>query len=965
MNRSVLLLPLLLLLAAGPVSARDNFSGTETLKLKAVADAGLSGMLFKKSDERLMSWGLSPRFKLKSIQEMAVIRFETAGLKGREVLKARLFLHREGKDMLRHIRVSTVNQDWEEGLTTEAYGKPSGACFLFADYDSKRAWAWPGSDFADVAMGSGCSLDFWAERRELPDGWISVDLRPELIYALAVGDTDGLAVQEGGSLAYFNNFISSAQASGREPYLEVELGRSLSDVPAKPKARAFPAPELSSPGKGALKIEVAGVANVFCWKLKIDGKPVERWRLPHPGSDGSAVFLLEDLPPSRKLELELRAMSAGGAVSEPLLIRAESSPAFSVPVSLGTLTEPAGAASPVAGGSQFTTWAVPPLVKIAPDTSEAMFDELAGKGDGMSVNSVWDGGKISLFGCRGEFVSCQIVVARSGAEPLKGVKVKPAALSGPAGAVIGLPEIELYRNWYVLNQDLKWQPGYCLPLAAGEAFVIPDARRQGKVMVVGADKNKTRTEVAFPEQKNQTVYVDIYIPRTAVAGRYTGVFRIEAEGGAVATLPVTVEVFGFELPDKLAFWPMLNTYVWPQPQDARNTGSDYYRLAHQHRSVMFYRNFKPKVQGEGKDLRLIWEEYDKAVGPLLSGEAFRDCRRSGVPVEAMGLPFIDSWPTALSARNYNYPEPWPKKGDDNKLLVEHTMKAPTIGDALSESYKDGFSEAQRQFIRHFAEKGWTRTEMQCMFMGKKAHRTKFGVNMWWTTDEPYHLEDWLALQFFCRLWTEGLAGEPDGVRKRWIARADVSRPQWQGRFLEGIVGAVHIGGFANPQKYRLGRMLARKDGFDLRTYGGANISSRSNAEGLVSLVNAWLYGANAALPWLGVGSDQSLDLNDPPGKGYSMVAPGARFGLGPVADIRLKAFRDGEQLIEYLALLAGKYNLTRDQVRAVVFAAASMEGGLLPFADADNADAIRFNLLKDWQITGLRRAVAKLIEEKE
>jgi hypothetical protein len=82
-------------------------------------------------------------------------------------------------------------------------------------------------------------------------------------------------------------------------------------------------------------------------------------------------------------------------------------------------------------------------------------------------------------------------------------------------------------------------------------------------------------------------------------------------------------------------------------------------------------------------------------------------------------------------------------------------------------------------------------------------------------------------------------------------------------------------------------------------------------------------------------------------------------------DIRLKAFRDGEQLIEYLSLLAGKYNLTRDQMRAVVFAAATIEGGLLPFAAADNADAIRFNLMKDWQIAGIRRAVAQLIVEKK
>lgn len=41
------------------------------------------------------------------------------------------------------------------------------------------------------------------------------------------------------------------------------------------------------------------------------------------------------------------------------------------------------------------------------------------------------------------------------------------------------------------------------------------------------------------------------------------------------------------------------------------------------------------------------------------------------------------------------------------------------------------------------------------FRWQKKHRINHGSNMWWSTDEPYHWDDWLALQFFTRLWTKG------------------------------------------------------------------------------------------------------------------------------------------------------------------------------------------------------------------
>src|SRR5262245_26092077 len=140
-------------------------------------------------------------------------------------------------------------------------------------------------------------------------------------------------------------------------------------------------------------------------------------------------------------------------------------------------------------------------------------------------------------------------------------------------------------------------------------------------------------------------------------------------------------------------------------------------------------------------------------GPLQIFQAFDDNRRRGVPTPAMYLPFIDRWPTPPTIETYRYPGYWPRQGDSLAGLIQHYLTAGYIGDTLSDLYKQAFLSVERQFIRHFAEMGWNRTEMQLFFGGKNTHRLTYGTNLWWTTDEPYHWDDWLALQFFGSLFT--------------------------------------------------------------------------------------------------------------------------------------------------------------------------------------------------------------------
>jgi len=914
-------------------------TGGDTVRLPATADAWLSCF----PGEEDYSAGRHPFLKLKSIQELAVVRFDAAPAAGREVLAARLFLRRAGSDMLRYLRVSTVNGDWAEGTRRERLGPGDGATCNHADRAARRPWAWPGSQVCDVIMTSGNTLAAWAEREEHADGWLSVALAPELVYALATGDTDGLAVMDGGTPAFHNNMVHSVQSPGSAPYIEAELGKRLDAAPARPAVAAEPAGshlhlahsrhvrnEDVTPahlGTGALRITIQPASGTFCWRLKLDGQPVPRWQVKHPAPNAPVTFCLDGLKPLARCELEVVAVSPGGRASEPTKLVATASPALGEPPALRALVPPAGGAEPP-GTGQFRVWACPPLIKICPQTGKA----LCGDEVSCRANAVWDGRAIRLFGARGETVSCQLVVENLTRAELRNLRV---TVDPPATGETPVPPVELFKNWYVRNRDGRWQPAYCVPLAAGTPFEIPDPLRK------------------LPKQSNQGLTLDLHIPGNARPGRHGGSVTVAAGEGAV-TLPIELEVADFALPDTLCFWPQLNTY------DAPRGLHDYYRLAHDHRCVLFYRRWQPGLRGAGKDIQVLWDDYDRQVGPLLSGEAFKACRRAGVPIEALSLPYCDSWPTPLTKQTYSYQGHWPGKGEDPRHLLAHYLTAPTIADALSRDYRDAFRAVQRQFIEHFRQKGWTHTEVQCLFVGKATHRTQYGVNMWWTTDEPYHWDDWQALRYFCRLWTEG---RRPGEEKQWVARADISRPQWQGRLLDGVVDTVYFGtgAFSSPAMIRRCETLAREAPLDLRVYGSANADTASNLGSVAWIVAAWLHGASAALPWQAMGNDKALDVGDQAVGGNALLAPGDRFGVACVADLRLKAFREGQQIAEYLNLAGKRCKLNREQLRAMVARAVPMRARTASGAGADNADALAFIGLDAWRLAELRRALAELI----
>ncbi len=916
----------------------------ETVRLPATADIWLSDA---NGSERASSSGKADRLKLKVIQEMAAIRFDVARARGREVLGARLFLRRAGDDMLRYIRLSTVNQDWVEGNTAQAYGKADGATYQFADAATKKPWSWPGSEFCDVVMSCGQTIDAYAERKELKDGWISVDVAPALIYALVAGDSDGLCVMDGGTILLHNNFVYSCQSKGNEPYLEVDLGAGLAKAPAAPQFTAEPAPQRASLTGGAIKLTFAQTTDAICWKIKLDGNPLDRWQVHHPNAKGATTFYLTDLKPGAAVQLEAVAIGRGGAASAPTTVRANTSPSLPHPPALAKLDAPKAAGSPPEIAGKLRVFAYPSMVKIGPDRAEATFGEEKTQAPIAQCNAVWNGKEILLHGGRGEYVSFQLCLENLGPAALNGLAIAPEELTGPGGAKIASDNIELYKNWYAKNHAGRWQSAYAVPLKTGTALAIPDPARLGKA--------------GFDQQTNQSITVDLYVPKDAKPGDYAGAIAITLGTDSIH-LPIKLSVGAFGIPNTLSFWPELNGYRYPK------NAIDYYRLAHKYRCVLNTLAPAPRLQGKGKDIQVLWDTYDTEIGPLLSGEAFKDNRRPGVPLECMYLPFADGWPTQLTKETYRYDGPWYRTTsgakdyqEGLKAINENYLTAPYIGDALSSDYKDAWLSVQRQFVDHFKAKGWNRTQMQCFYGGKKTHRIDYGVEqMWWTTDEPMYWDDWLALQFFDRMWRQGrdaLQADP----KIWVARGDISRPNWQGRVLENAID-VQYGGFGGPANVQRLHTLRDETGVRINNYGGANDDASANTGSVSILLGVYLNGGNAHLPWQSLGGDAALDTNDAGADGgNALLVDGHRFGLPVVGDLRLVALREAQQLIEYLELVGKKKDLNRQQLREMVLEVMPFEAGRKKGANADNADAMAFTTLQAWQIDRLRTRLAELL----
>ena len=156
------------------------------------------------------------------------------------------------------------------------------------------------------------------------------------------------------------------------------------------------------------------------------------------------------------------------------------------------------------------------------------------------------GRSIEIRAARNEYESFRIIV-RSGSQRLADVGAVASALTGPTGE-IPAENIKLFREHYVdifepsyrSKAPIGWYPDALIP------FVDPVDGSELAGAIYDA------VPFAVDPERNQGLWGDVYVPKDAVAGEYTGKVTVTAAGTSLTEVPIKLTVWGFALPDTIA-----------------------------------------------------------------------------------------------------------------------------------------------------------------------------------------------------------------------------------------------------------------------------------------------------------------------------------------------------------------------------------------------------------------------------
>src|SRR6202049_707281 len=167
--------------------------------------------------------------------------------------------------------------------------------------------------------------------------------------------------------------------------------------------------------------------------------------------------------------------------------------------------------------------------------------------------------RVGMTDAAGATTSMHLYSGKGGAESFQAIVQAPASgltitnltasdLTGPSGATISQQNFTFYREYYV-NVATPSGPnlgGTNLSMGAGW---YPDPLIPFKDPATGQALNGTYDAVpyALAGNHNQPFWIDINVPRTAVAGHYSGTVTVTTSLGTF-TLPITLQVWNFSLP---------------------------------------------------------------------------------------------------------------------------------------------------------------------------------------------------------------------------------------------------------------------------------------------------------------------------------------------------------------------------------------------------------------------------------
>ncbi|MCH9653288.1 MAG: fibronectin type III domain-containing protein [Planctomycetes bacterium] len=765
-------------------------------------------------------------------------------------------------------------------------------------------WGYKGARFPAVCGGNGFTLVHQANSK-IRDGKYHWNVPPDMIHAMVIGVAHGLALHEHSADTRRNPTIFAHEQSGKKPYLLVELD---DQVPTTPKAPT--GMRLTATNSRSAQLTLTSPAqNGFAYEVTVDGKLLGRHNIPLIKNGQKQTIPLRDLPSSiaenQTYAIKVVTLNRTGQRSQPAVIR-------SVILKSDSVDKPVVAFAP-AHSSPVTGLSVIPVTDKFDSSGKAVGKLPA---DYRTHNAIFNGRRVQLTAAAGEVVGFQLLLRGKDGKKVS-VKVQ---LDEPE------TRIDLHQAVYVPEKG-RLIPDPLLPM--------PDF-------------------LSLKPDSDHSIVADIYIPFDASPGFRRG--KITISDGRI--VPLLVKVLPFALPRQATFFCEMNSYGLPDHVN------HYYALQHiaydhrVHANILHYSHHTaaPGARKSNFDMRLrsgrrmdnkrydgiqpgskvgYWDDFVNAFGPYIDGSLFKDGHRGPISPPGFYLTFHESWP--LNCRAYFNGNP-----DAYQAFADQPLYARTYVNILQD------------FARLAKSKGWKQTGFQVYFNNKGSLNEKTKAP--WILDEPSGYWDYRALQFYGELTDRGRNVAP-GVQINY--RIDISRPEYCRGQLDRLddLWVVSSSAFQNYRRLVTDRM--HRDDLTAWVYGTSNHVNETNRNIQAWALDAWQDGATGIVPWQTVNKSGSA-LTKADQLGLFIFDKNASGETVIRHSMRLKAYRDAQQLIEYLNLLQQQRGWSQDQMRRFVNQYVNLNAQVNKTDEAD-AGTTAYGRLSASGLETLRMAASKLL----
>jgi len=777
---------------------------------------------------------------------------------------------------------------------------------LTAGVDGVEGWGYAGSRFPAVCGGNSFTLAHEVNSK-IHDGYYHWDVPPDMVHAMAIGVAHGLAIHEHDADYGRNPAIFSREQSGKKPRLIVEFDDQVDPIPGPPVDL-----QLSHSDSTSARLLLTAPKSGFAYEVLIDGRPLGRHNIPLVSGDSSQIIPLRDLPAfisgDEPHEIRVVTLNRTGQRSEAAVIRGsvfKSSP----------LDKPQVVISPPHRSPIDNLSVIPITDKY--DAAGQPVGELPD--DYRTHNVLFDGQRVRLVAAAGEVTGFQLLLRGR-----REVTVKVVLDNDGRGSKT---RIDLLQAVYVPSNG-RMIPDPLLPL--------PD-------------------RIQLSPDRDQAVVADLFLPFDASPGLRKGTITI-SDGRVI---PLEIEVLPFALPRQATFFCEMNGYGLPDHVN------DYYahqQVAYDHRvhaNILHYSHntAAPGSRKSNLDMRLrsgrrmdnqrydnippeataaFWDDFAEAFGPYIDGSLFKDGHRGPVPAPGFYLTFHESWP--LNCRAFFNGNP-----DAFQAFSEKPEYARTYVNILQD------------FARLAKSKGWTGTGFQVYFNNKGSLGESSKAP--WILDEPSSFWDYRALKFYGELTDRGRSVSPE-VHIDY--RIDISRPEFCRGQLDQRDDLWIVSSWAFQHYRRLVTDRMERDGLKAWVYGTSNHVHETNRNIQAWALDVWQDGATGIVPWQTVNkSGSALREADQLGLFIFDKDPSGETVIRH--SIRLKAYREAQQLIEYLNLLQQRKGWSRDQMRRFVNQYVNLNGQVSKTSEED-AGTTSYGRLSAVNLETLRLAAAQLLK---